>query len=200
LLPLRTSVQSSENDEAAKAASSVFLEYNPVTVASGARRQGSLHAGWYVGGMSLESEAYLGQFGVSRTDGPVSALIPVAGYNVTLGYFLTGEQVLGRGPVDPLRPFTARTGTGPGAFEPFVRYSQLDFSEKIFTYGFADGDKWTRNAYVTDVGVNWYWNRYLKWTFDWQHSAFGSPVLINEAKDKRVSSLDLFWLRCQVYY
>ncbi|MFO0824068.1 MAG: porin [Gemmataceae bacterium] len=200
LLPVRTSVQSSENDEAANAASSVFLEYNPATIALGARRQGSLHAGWYVGGMSLESEAYLGQFGVSRTDGPVSALIPVAGYNVTLGYFLTGEQVLGRGPVDPLRPFTARRGTGPGAFEPFVRYSQLDFSERVFTYGFADGEKWTRNAYVTDVGVNWYWNRYLKWTFDWQHSAFGSPVLINEGKDKRVSSLDLFWLRCQVYY
>jgi len=200
LLPLRTSIQSSENDEAANAASSIFLDFDERVVASGARRQGAIHAGWYVGGMSLESEAYLGQFGSTRTDTRVSALIPISGFNVAVGYFLTGEKVLGRGPVDPVRPFTARGGTGPGAFEPFARYSQLNVSEKVFSNGFADPDQWTNNAYVTDVGVNWYWNRYLKWTLDWQHSAFGSPVLINEDKGKFANSLDLFWLRCQVYY
>ncbi|WP_439620462.1 OprO/OprP family phosphate-selective porin [Gemmata sp.] len=200
LLPVRTSIQTSENDEAASSASSVFLDYNEGVVASGARRQGALHAGWYGLGFSVESEAYLGQFGVTRPETGVSALIPVTGYNVTVGYFLTGEEVLGRGPVDPRRPFTARRGTGPGAFEPFVRYSELDYSRKVFTNGFADPDKWTRNAGVTDLGVNWYWNRYIKWTFDWQHASFGSPVLVNESKGKYATSLDLFWLRCQVYY
>ena len=200
LLPVRTSVQSSENDEAAAAASSVFLDYFPTVVATGARRQGALHAGIYTGGLSVESEAYLGQFGTTRTDTNVTALIPVSGFNVMAGYFLTGEKVLSRGAVDPVRPFTARRGTGSGAFESFARYSQLTYSEKLFTNGFADPDKWTREAYVTDVGVNWYWNRYLKWTFDWQHSAFANRILINEGKGQYAQSLDLFWLRCQVYY
>jgi phosphate-selective porin OprO/OprP len=199
-IPLRTSIQSSENDEAAAAASSVFLDMFPGVVASGARRSAALHAGWYGAGFSLETEAYLAQCRLLREDTDTTALIPATGYNVTLGYFLTGEAPLSRGPLDPVRPFTARGGTGPGALEPFARYSRLDMSRKVFDYGFADGNRWSNTAGIIDVGVNWYWNRYIRWTFDWQHASFGSPILINESKGLYSRTLDLFWLRCQVYY
>jgi phosphate-selective porin OprO/OprP len=47
--------------------------------------------------------------------------------------------------------------------------------------------------------VNWYPNRWIKFYLDWQHSAYGSPVLINERGIFRRTS-DLFWLRCQIYF
>ena len=53
---------------------------------------------------------------------------------------------------------------------------------------------------MTDIGLNWYPNRFLKFTFDWQHTHFGSPVLLNEAQDRRGNSVDLYWIRCQVWY
>ena len=55
-LPLRTSLQSSENDEAAQAASSVFLNYNDTTAEFGGRSATALHLAWYAGGLSFEAE------------------------------------------------------------------------------------------------------------------------------------------------
>jgi phosphate-selective porin OprO/OprP len=70
----------------------------------------------------------------------------------------------------------------------------------VFTEDLADRDLWSNRAYITDIGFNWYWNRYLKWTFDWQHVGFGSPVLIDESEDRFSSRNDLFWFRGQVYF
>ena len=53
---------------------------------------------------------------------------------------------------------------------------------------------------MVDLGVNWYPNRWVKFYLDWQHAAFGSPVLVNEAKGIFGRSTDLFWVRCQVYF
>ena len=69
---------------------------------------------------------------------------------------------------------------GPGAIEPYVRYSQLDLGNIIFKDNLADGHLWTNNVYMIDLGLNWYPNRWVKFYIDWQHAAFGSPVLVNE--------------------
>ena len=53
---------------------------------------------------------------------------------------------------------------------------------------------------MVDLGVNWYPNRWIKFYFDWQHAAFGSPVLVNESKGLFGRTTDLFWIRCQVYF
>ncbi len=198
-LPLRTSIQTSENDEAAQAASSIFLEYADGVVAKGERLQGALHTSLYSGPISLEAEWYAARFGTAATPASSAIGIPVFGYDVTLAGFVTGETVENRTTVVPLHPVT-RAGTGHGAWELFGRYSKLTLGDEIFTAGLADPNDWTNKAAITDIGCNWYLNRFVRVTFDWQHAMYATPVLLNEQKDLRSKRNDLFWIRCQVNF
>ncbi|WP_417848871.1 OprO/OprP family phosphate-selective porin [Thalassoglobus sp.] len=195
-LPLRTSIQTSENDEAAQAASTQFLEFNPDMQWVGGRQQGALHVANYSGPLSIEAEVYALSFQARADEHSAAVWLPILGYDVTASWFLTGESVTGRGVIEPLAPL----GEGFGAWEIFGRYSDINISEKVFTAGLADEADWTRHVGMTDIGFNWYLNRFVKMTFDWQHAMFGSPILLNEAKDKRGSNTDLFWMRCQLYF
>lgn len=201
-LPLRTSLQSSENDEAAQSASTIFLEFNDNVASFGnGRISGAIHVAWYVNQLSFEAEWQAGRFPYIRPGLTAPVKVPVSGYSATLSYFLTGENVEGRKQVVPLRPFNPASGVrGPGAFEPFARFSRLVLGEEVFTTELANPELWSRSASMTDIGVNWYPNRFLKFTFDWQHTMFGSPVMLNEAEGRRGRSVDLYWIRCQVWY
>ena len=198
-LPLRTSIQTSENDEAAQAASSVFLEYENGVVAKGERLQGALHAALYSGPYSIEAECYAARFGVAASPGASAVGVPIFGYDVTVARFLTGETIESRQTVSPLNPIT-RNGTGRGAVEVFGRYSNLQLGNQVFSAELVNHHDWTNNAGITDIGWNWYLNRFVRLTFDWQHAMYASPVLLNPHKDLRSTSNDLFWMRCQLYF
>jgi len=198
-LPLRTSIQTSENDEAAQAASSIFLEFANGAVAKGERLQGALHAALYSGPFSVEAETYAARFGVAPSPGANSIGLPIFGYDVTVASFLTGETVQDRTTIAPLRPVT-KNGTGMGAFELFGRYSNLQLGNQVFSAGLANPNDWSKSAGITDIGCNWYLTRFVRVTLDWQHSMYTSPVLLNEQKDLRSKSNDLFWVRCQLYF
>ncbi|WP_165219113.1 OprO/OprP family phosphate-selective porin [Aquisphaera insulae] len=200
-LPLRTSIQTSENDEAAQAASSIFLKYNEDARNFGGRSATALHLAWYGAGFSFEAEWQGGRDHITRPGLTALQSIPVSGNHFTLAYFLTGEVVNRREVVAPLRPFDPIKGEwGPGAIEPFVRYSQLSLGDTIFTGGFADPNEWTRSIDLVDLGVNWYLTKYIKVYFDWQHSMYGTPVLLNPSKDQYGRTNDLFWIRGQLYF
>ena len=198
-LPLRTSIQTSENDEAAQAASAILLEYEPDVVAKGERLQGALHAALYSGPVSVEAECYAARFGMAAHPGGPVVGVPIFGYDVTVASFLTGETIQKRETVVPLRPIT-RSGTGHGAVEVFGRYSNLQLGNQVFSAELANPNDWTNNAAITDIGFNWYLNRFVRLTFDWQHSMYASPVLLNRQKDLRSTTNDLFWVRCQLYF
>lgn len=197
LLPLRTSIQTSENDEAAQAASSIFLEFRDGVVARGERLQGALHTALYTGPFSFEAEWYAARFGSASAPGRAAVGIPIFGYDVTLAGFLTGETVEDRTSIVPLQSVP---DGGVGALEIFARYSLLQLGSEVFSEGLADPNDWTRSAAITDVGCNWYLSRFVRMTFDWQHSMYDSPVLLNEAKDLRSRRNDLFWTRCQLHF
>lgn len=200
-LPLRTSVQAAENDEATTDASAVFLEFNEGAFYQGARAFGAIHLAYYFRGISFESEWNVGQFHMTRPGLRTKPGVPAQGFHTALSYFLTGEQIDRRTTVMPLRPFRPLQGAwGPGAIEPFVRYSQLHLGDVIFRDDLADGLAWTNDVSMVDLGLNWYPNRWVKFYFDWQHAAFGSPVLVNEAKGVFGRATDLLWVRCQIYY
>jgi phosphate-selective porin OprO/OprP len=200
-LPLRTSVQAAENDEATTDASAVFLNFNEGAFYQGNRLFGAAHLAYYQRGLSLESEWNFGEFQMTRPGLGSKPEIPARGFHVALSYFVTGEEVERRTTVVPLRPFRLLGGPwGPGALEPFVRFSQIHLGDVIFRDGIADGRSWTNDVGMIDLGLNWYPNRWVKIYFDWQHAAFGSPVLVNEAKGVFGRSSDLFWVRCQLYY
>jgi len=155
-----------------------------------------LHIANYAGPLSLEAEVYALSFQARQNVAAPSVWLPVVGFDATAAMFLTGERVTGRGIVEPLAPI----GSGPGAIEVFGRYSNINISDKVFTAGLADEADWTRRVGMTDIGFNWYLNRFLKLTFDWQHAMFATPILLNESTNRHGSSTDLFWMRCQLYF
>ncbi len=200
-LPGRTSIQASENDEAANAASAVFLELNPEVVGLGDRLIGAIHGAWYYGPFSLEAECNALRNELFNEQNGEFVRLPASGFHVTLASFLTGESVRGRETVQPLRPFDPRCGcTGTGALEVYTRFSYLHIGNELFERGLANAEEWTNEVSMTDVGFNWYLNRYTKFYLDWQHAEFGSPVLVNAAKEKFSRTNDLLWFRCQVYF
>jgi phosphate-selective porin OprO and OprP len=200
-LPLRTSVQAAENDAGTTDASAVFLNFNDGTVYRGNADFAAVHAAYYFGGLSVESEWNFGQFQMTRPGLGFKQEIPVQGFHVMASYFLTGEQIERRTTVVPLRPFHPSSGEwGPGAIEPFVRYSQLNVGSAVFKDGLADGNLWTNNVGMVDLGINWYPTRWVKFYLDWQHAMYGSPVLINEQRGIFSRTSNLFWLRAQVYF
>ncbi|OJW21686.1 MAG: hypothetical protein BGO49_10060 [Planctomycetales bacterium 71-10] len=199
-LPLRTSLQSSENDEAARRATSIFLDFEEDAFLSGPHEAGAAHLAWYVGGMSFEAEWQTSRDHYTRSGIPFRLFsIPVTGNHFTLAYFITGEKVRDRSRVDPLRPFDPnRNSWGPGAVELFARYSKLELGEEVFRAGLADPERWTRGMGMTDVGLNWYLTSYLKIYLDWQRSYYDTPIQLNT--DLRSKVNDLFWIRGQLYY
>jgi phosphate-selective porin OprO/OprP len=203
-LPIRTSLQSSENDEAANQASSEILEFREDARAYGTRSGGAIHLAWYYRQFTLESEFNFTRLGFVRSEHPNERpVLPVSGSHVGIGYFLTGEEVTGRTTVDPLRPLLRRPGGGAqglGAIELFARYSRLDISPLVFQDQLADPTAWTRTAFETDIGCNWYLNRFIKIYFDWQHVGYATPVLLNPGSDLFSRTNDLFWIRCQIYF
>ncbi|MDG3002747.1 porin [Paludisphaera mucosa] len=199
-LPMRTSLQSSENDEAAQRATSVFMVFNEDAYISGEHSALAAHLAWYAGGMSFEAEWQGSRDHYTRSGIPFRLFsVPVSGNHFTLAYFLTGEKVRDRSRVDPLRPFDpGRNSWGPGAIEPFARYSELSLGDEVFRAGLADRNLWTNGMGMTDVGFNWYLTSYLKLYFDWQRSYYDSPVQLNS--ELRSLTNDLFWIRGQLYY
>ena len=63
---------------------------------------------------------------------------------------------------------------------------------------FADPAVWSNSATTTEVGLNWYWNDYVKFYMTWLHADFGDPVQF--APGRFQDSADMFWLRGQLYF
>jgi len=198
-LPLRTSLQSSENDEAAQAASAVFAEFEEDVEVLGDREQAALHLAWYYNQISFESEYQYGRFDYVKEEETTS--VGVQGYNIGMSYFITGEEVKDRSLVIPLAPFDPAGGQyGTGAIEPFVRYSYLELGDEVFDAELVNEEDWTRRISIVDLGWNWYPNRYIKFYFNYQASLYDTPVLVNEEDDERIKTNHLFWFRAQVYF
>jgi phosphate-selective porin OprO/OprP len=178
-----------------------FLTLNPDVVERGDRLVGSVHAAYFYKSLSLIGEWQYGYGGYARAARPESVRVPYGGFYVTAGYFLTGEEIERRTRVKPLRPLIPvdkDEKRGPGAWELTGRVAQLKLGEEVFTSGFADPTIWSNRATTTELGVNWYWNEYIKWYAFWLHGEFGNPVQFRPGRLQKTA--DMFWLRCQLYF
>ena len=178
-----------------------FLILNPNVIERGDRLLGSVHAAYYYKGLSLLGEWQYGYGSYASLAHGSPTQVPFAGFYVAGGYFLTGEDVQQRTRVYPLRPFIpTRKGApiGPGAWEVVGRVSELRLGEKIFTAGLADPNLWSNQAVTTELGLNWYWNEYVKLYAFWLHADFGDPVQYRPGGLQ--NSADMFWLRFQLYF
>lgn len=176
-----------------------FLAFNSNVLAEGPRDLWSLHTAYFYRSLMLLAEWQSGFQTYGRTDKAGTTRVPVEGFYVQGSYFLTGETMASRGRVIPRRNFDLRRGRrGPGAWEPVFRYAYLDIGEQVFSAGLADPDVWTNRLYLTDVGINWYWNPYIHVLFDWQHAGFSSPVQYRPGGLSSTSNL--FMLRFQFWF
>ncbi|WP_165250360.1 OprO/OprP family phosphate-selective porin [Paludisphaera soli] len=198
-LPLRTSVNAGQGSGSSTASPS-FLAFNNTVRESGPRAQYSLHAALFYKRLSL-----LAEWDYSRINYLPSAEEPrvpilVDAFYVQAGFFLTGEHVTRRGPIEVKRPLNLKRGKdfGLGAIELGARYASLRLGDDVFTQGLADPNLWTNRVGVTDLGVNWYLNQYLKVYLDWQHSDFGAPVAF--APGQFFLTSDLYWARLQLSF
>jgi hypothetical protein len=91
--------------------------------------------------------------------------------------------------------FLARA-RGIGAIEVHDRCSVLNFGHEVWMSGVADLDLWSKNAWVTDIGLNWNPSFYTKLYLDWQDSKFGNTVVISPGRFG--TTRDLYWIRLQV--
>lgn len=179
-----------------------FLILDRGVVERGQRLLGSVHAAYYHRSLSLIGEWQYGYGGYAAPGSNRSTRVPFGGYYVSAGYFLTGEQVERRSRVAPLRPLfptgSDRTRRGPGAWEAVARYSVLGLGDDVFTAGLADPSLWSNQAATTEVGLNWYWNEYIKLYMFWLHGEFADPVLYRPGQFQQTA--DMFWLRFQLYF
>jgi phosphate-selective porin OprO and OprP len=178
-----------------------FLILNPNVIERGDRLLGSVHAAYFYKGLSLIGEWQYGYGSYATPARASQAQVPFSGFYVAGSYFLTGEQVERRTRVIPRRPLvpTKKGGDrGPGAWEVAGRVSQLRLGEQIFLSGFADPNLWSNSAVTTEIGLNWYWNEYVKVYMFWLHGEFGGPVQYRPGGFQ--TSADMFWLRFQLYF
>jgi phosphate-selective porin OprO/OprP len=195
---LKTSVSQSNNVLLDNIAPN-WLVFNANVRERGYRALYALHASYFYKHLSLLGEWGQGYTDYGATDQPFNTRLPIAGWYVGAGYFLTGETVERRTQVKPLKPFNLASGKfGLGALEAVARYSTLDLGEEVFTRGLADPNLWSNRAWATDVGFNWYPSQYLKIYLIWQHSEFGNPAYFAPGRLQLTS--DLFWLRFQLYF
>jgi phosphate-selective porin OprO and OprP len=97
-----------------------------------------------------------------------------------------------------LVPSDGKGERGLGAWEVVSRVSMLRLGENIFTSGFADPNLWSNQAITTELGLNWYWNEYVKVYTFWLHGDFADPVQYRPGGLQK--SADMFWLRFQLYF
>ena len=188
------------NNAAAASLSPTFLTLNNNVTEVGERMAWDGHIAWYYNSLLILTE-YGGGFMGYSTDGVHSTRVPVESYMAQATYFITGERYTRRvSLIRPLNDFGFKKGKfGLGAIEVHARYSELNLGRNLFTAGLADPNLWTNQAYVTDIGTNWYLNFYTKIYFDWQHSVYGNPVTTGVA-GHFMKTTNLFWLRFQVFF
>jgi phosphate-selective porin OprO/OprP len=146
------------------------------TYADGRRERWSPQAYYYVGPFGALAEYVESEQDVSRqisTTVKRSGRVDNSAYQVSLSYFLTGENATFNS-ITPKTTFHTGGG-GWGAWEVVARYGELKIDNKAFTGGaqsFADPTASPRNARATGVGINWWLNANVKWVLDYEWTQF----------------------------
>jgi phosphate-selective porin OprO/OprP len=160
-----------------------FFSYNKSVAPNGQELRYTPQAYYYLGPLGL-----LGEYNVSEQEvhsGALKENTQNNAWQVSGGLFLTGENQKYRGSpyslggaVTPLKPFNPSTG-GWGALEIVARYGELRIDPDAFNKDptaagvrFASPIASAHEAKEWGVGLNWYLNRNLKLTLDYENTTF----------------------------
>ena len=146
------------------------------TFADGRRERWSPQAYYYVGSFGALAEYVQSDQEVARqltTTKQRTGQVDNSSYQISLGYFLTGETATYNS-ITPLTTFHPGSG-GWGAWQVVARYSELKIDTAAFADGansFADPATSPRNARAAGVGINWWLNANVKWVLNYEWTQF----------------------------
>lgn len=153
---------------------------NNGTYASGERLRLAPQLYYYLGPVGLLGEYTRVRQGVARVNGTAtrSTLLTTSAWQAQLSWLITGEQE-SFGGVTPKAPFRV-VEPGWGALEVVVRTQELSLDSQAFAGGsnsFANPGSSAQRAQAAGAGINWYFNRNLKWALDYELTRFrgGAP-------------------------
>jgi phosphate-selective porin OprO/OprP len=145
-----------------------FFSYAAATAFSGERIHWVPQANYYWGPLGLYGE-YAQTSQVART-GTLKNRLTNDAWQAAASWVLTGEPASYTG-VQPDKNFDARARTW-GAWEIAARLHQLQVDPKTFSQGFASPATSASRATAYTAGLNWYLNRFVKFTTDYEQTWF----------------------------
>jgi phosphate-selective porin OprO/OprP len=157
-----------------------FFTYLGAVDPDGARYRVSPQLYWSWGPAGLLAEYVLSSERVQNGD--ASDRLTHEAWQAAVSYVLTGEAASFAG-VTPARPF-APGSWGPGAWELVGRVHQLDVDDDAFPV-FANPDASATEALAWAVGVNWYWNKWLKLVVNYEQTTFDGGAASGDRETER---------------
>ncbi|HVY22207.1 MAG TPA: porin [Steroidobacteraceae bacterium] len=166
---------------------------NEAVFADGTHTRLSPQAYYYYGSFGVLTEYVASKQAVTRhltstTDN--AATLKNSAWQVTASFFLTGEEAEYNS-VTPLSNFAVGK-PGSGAWELAVRYQRLDVDSAAFTGGassFADPTKSPSVAKGYSAALNWYLNKNVRWTLEYDQTKFtggaGTSTSVVDRKDEK---------------
>ncbi|WP_175414903.1 OprO/OprP family phosphate-selective porin [Nibricoccus aquaticus] len=150
-----------------------FFSYDASVVANGQGVTWSPQGYYYRGPLGILAEYVASSIELQRGALPVRE-VENFGYNLSVGYVLTGEDSTYRG-VTPKTVFNPSAGTW-GAFEVVARVSGLDVDDSVFSGGaagrFAAPNVSASKLTAYGLGLNWYLSRSVRAGFNLYQNKF----------------------------
>lgn len=170
---------------------STFFKYSSKTLANGQHNRISPQAYYYAGPLGLMGEYTLSSQDVINKK--KTADVRNEAWQVAGSVMLTGEEnsyagIRPRNSFEPTRGFRHL-----GAVELAVRYSQVRIDGDVFPF-FASPKTAAQQAQERAIGLNWYLNRFVKLTADYEHTTFkmsSSSVAPLHSEDVLMSRVQL---------
>jgi phosphate-selective porin OprO and OprP len=186
-----------------------FFQFNPGVRADGLRNRWSPEVSYFYRSFGFAAQ-YFEQVQDLRPSfvGPTFRFeqdIPFRGWYVLATYLLTGEErttysepVIPCRPFDPCHPFHCY-----GAWELVSRVSRLRVGDAVFAPGpaqLANPALYSPGVTELTLGFNWYFNKWVRMQFDWEHDWFDDPVQLGPGSAGRLRHQDSLLTRFQVIF
>jgi phosphate-selective porin OprO/OprP len=170
--------------------------------AEGERTRVSPELVYFYHSFGFASQYYSEQQKIATSATATAVRVPFTGYYVMATYLLTGEERHEyTQQIDPIRPFGIATPfASPGAWEAVFRVSRLDLGSEIFTDKLANPALYSSGALETTFGFNWYWNKWVRAQFNWEHATFDDPVALGGTTAKPVTTNHEDTLYCRFQF
>jgi phosphate-selective porin OprO/OprP len=146
-----------------------LFQFQTGTTFQGERARWSPQAYWFFGPFALLSEYVVNS--TEFQNGVTTERARASAWQIAGAWVLTGENTSWRG-VLPSESFDVATG-GLGALELVARYARLSLDPDLFDGAvFLNPALYAEDTREWAVGVNWYLNRFVKLSFNYEHADF----------------------------